>query len=100
MSIKGKDHFSGHAACYQQFRPNYPEELFAYLASLCPNHRLAWDCATGNGQAAVALARHFDSVIATDLSTSRSIRQSGTRKLSIRSRRPIRRRLRMERPIS
>jgi hypothetical protein len=68
MSITGKDHFSGHAACYQQFRPNYPEELFAYLASLCPNHRLAWDCATGNGQAAVALAPHFDSVIATDLS--------------------------------
>ena len=25
MSFKDKDHFSGHAACYQQFRPNYPD---------------------------------------------------------------------------
>jgi ubiquinone/menaquinone biosynthesis C-methylase UbiE len=69
MSFKDKDHFSGHAACYQQFRPNYPEALFAFLRSLCPAHELAWDCATGNGQAAVALAPHFDSVIATDASS-------------------------------
>jgi SAM-dependent methyltransferase len=27
---------------------------------------LAWDCGTGNGQAALALAAHFDQVIATD----------------------------------
>ncbi len=27
-----------------------------------------WDCATGNGQAALALAEHFDHVIATDAS--------------------------------
>jgi ubiquinone/menaquinone biosynthesis C-methylase UbiE len=68
MSEKEKDHFSGHAACYQQFRPNYPAPLFEYLASLCPAHDLAWDCATGNGQAAVALAPYFTSVIATDFS--------------------------------
>jgi ubiquinone/menaquinone biosynthesis C-methylase UbiE len=69
MSFKGKDHFSGHAECYQQFRPNYPDALFTFLSSLCPAHELAWDCATGNGQAAVALAPHFDRVIATDAST-------------------------------
>jgi SAM-dependent methyltransferase len=68
MSFKDKDHFSGHAACYQQFRPNYPDALFTFLASLCPVHELAWDCATGNGQAAVALAPHFDRVIGTDAS--------------------------------
>ncbi len=68
MSAKEKDHFSGHAACYQQFRPNYPAPLFAYLASLCSSHDLAWDCATGNGQAAVELAPYFSSVIATDFS--------------------------------
>jgi ubiquinone/menaquinone biosynthesis C-methylase UbiE len=68
MSFTDKDHFSGHAACYQQFRPNYPDQLFAYLAALCPAHDLAWDCATGNGQAAVALAPHFEHVIATDAS--------------------------------
>jgi SAM-dependent methyltransferase len=64
-----KDHFSGHAADYAKFRPNYPPELFDYLASISPGRELAWDCATGNGQAAGGLAEHFASVIATDAST-------------------------------
>jgi|SRR5256885_1127440 SAM-dependent methyltransferase len=63
-----KDHFSGHAADYARFRPNYPPQLFNYLASISPEHELAWDCATGNGQAAVGLADHFARVIATDAS--------------------------------
>jgi SAM-dependent methyltransferase len=65
---KFKDYFSGHAVEYAKFRPHYPNELFEYLASISPRHELAWDCATGNGQAGVGLARHFDSVIATDAS--------------------------------
>ena len=63
-----KDHFSGHAADYAKFRPNYPPKLFDYLASISPGRELAWDCATGNGQAAVGLAEHFAKVIATDAS--------------------------------
>jgi SAM-dependent methyltransferase len=63
-----KDHFSGHAADYAKFRPNYPLELFDYLALISPERELAWDCATGNGQAAVGLAEHFARVIATDAS--------------------------------
>src|SRR6188472_2489413 len=63
-----KDHFSGHAADYARFRPNYPLKLFDYLAPISPKHELAWDCATGNGQAAVGLADHFAKVIATDAS--------------------------------
>lgn len=63
-----KDHFSGHAADYAEFRPRYPRALFGYLASLAPNEQLAWDCATGNGQAAVALGESFQCVIATDAS--------------------------------
>lgn len=66
--MKFKDYFSAHAAHYAQFRPHYPEALFAYLASIAPDRTLAWDCATGNGQAAVALAQHFHQVIATDAS--------------------------------
>jgi hypothetical protein len=61
-----KDHFSGHAGLYTQFRPRYPLALFEYLASLPAGRRRAWDCGTGNGQAAVDLARWFDQVIATD----------------------------------
>jgi SAM-dependent methyltransferase len=62
------DHFSGHAAQYAAHRPSYPPELVAAVASLVPAHDLAWDCGTGNGQAAVLLAAHFTQVIATDAS--------------------------------
>lgn len=63
-----KDHFSAQAADYAAFRPAYPPALFAWLASLAPGRERAWDVATGNGQAAVALAAHFDDVWATDAS--------------------------------
>jgi len=62
------DHFSGQAAEYARFRPRYPETLFEWLAGLAAAHRRAWDVGTGSGQAAVALARWFDEVIATDAS--------------------------------
>lgn len=62
------DHFSGHAAEYARYRPDYPDALFDYLAGLAPSRRRAWDCATGNGQAAVALARVFEEVVASDAS--------------------------------
>lgn len=65
-----RDHFSGAASDYAEFRPRYPDELFDRLASLAPAHRLAWDCATGNGQAALPLAEWFERVVATDASTA------------------------------
>jgi SAM-dependent methyltransferase len=63
-----KDHFSGQAAEYAKFRPSYPAALFEYLAKIVPSRNVAWDCATGSGQAAIALAKHFALVIATDAS--------------------------------
>jgi SAM-dependent methyltransferase len=60
--------FSPIARQYAASRPGYPPELFDYLASLVDRRDLAWDCATGNGQAALQLARHFGRVIATDVS--------------------------------
>jgi ubiquinone/menaquinone biosynthesis C-methylase UbiE len=63
-----KDHFSAHASDYARFRPHYPRELFAYLAALTSEQECVWDCATGNGQAAVALGEFFQHVIATDAS--------------------------------
>jgi SAM-dependent methyltransferase len=68
LRVNFKDHFSKQAANYAKFRPRYPQELFRYLARIAPARELAWDCATGNGQAAVALAEVFDRVIATDAS--------------------------------
>jgi SAM-dependent methyltransferase len=63
-----KDHFSKQAADYAKFRPRYPRELFEYLGSIAPTPQFAWDCGTGNGQAAIGLASVFDRVIATDAS--------------------------------
>lgn len=61
-----KDHFSRDSKGYAEFRPTYPAELFAWLASVSPGDRLAWDVGTGSGQAAVALTAHFEHVIASD----------------------------------
>lgn len=63
-----KDHFSGHAADYSRYRPQYPAALFAFLAAQAPDTQTAWDCGTGNGQAALALAGHFATVYASDAS--------------------------------
>ena len=52
---------------YANFRPEYPPELFAWLARQCVARELAWDCGCGSGQASVALAEHFDQVHATDV---------------------------------
>ena len=65
-----KDHFSTRSPCYAAFRPGYPAALFAHLAGLTPGHDLAWDCATGNGQAARGVAVHYARVWATDASAA------------------------------
>jgi SAM-dependent methyltransferase len=62
------DHFSERAAGYAAFRPSYPAALFDWLAANTAGHDLAWDCATGNGQAALGLAARYARVIATDAS--------------------------------
>ena len=54
-----EDHFSTHSRQYAQARPTYPDEIYAYLASLAPARSLAWDCGTGNGQAAIGLASRY-----------------------------------------
>jgi SAM-dependent methyltransferase len=68
MSQSFPDYFSGHASRYAAARPVYPEALYEYIATLARDHERAWDCGTGNGQAAVGLARHFRAVEATDAS--------------------------------
>ena len=66
--MKFEDHFSAQSGQYAQYRPKYPDEMYAYLASIAPARSLVWDCGTGNGQAAVGLAQYFDRVYATDAS--------------------------------
>ena len=63
-----KDHFSDQSRLYARYRPTYPRAFIEHLVSLCQRRRLAWDCATGSGQVAVALADYFERVVATDAS--------------------------------
>ncbi|MHA3788744.1 class I SAM-dependent methyltransferase [Flavobacterium hauense] len=63
-----KDNFSIQAKGYSKYRPYYPSEMIAYIASFAENKQSALDVATGNGQVAVELAKHFKQVYATDIS--------------------------------
>lgn len=62
------NYFGPRAPLYRAARPTYPPALFHFLAILAPSTRQAWDCATGNGQAATMLADRFATVCATDAS--------------------------------
>ncbi|KFK25364.1 hypothetical protein AALP_AA8G103700 [Arabis alpina] len=62
--------FDKQADLYLDARPNYPSEWFSKLANLTDHNHSAWDAATGNGQAALAVAEHYERVIATDVSES------------------------------
>lgn len=79
-----KDHFSRLAAQYSAFRPTYPTALFEYLAGLCRQRNAAWDCACGSGQASVALAPHFEHLIATDASAQQLAAAAPDRRITYR----------------
>jgi len=66
--VEFPDHFSSVAAGYAAYRPQYPAALFDWLASVCPRHDVAWDCACGSGQASKPLTSHFALVVGTDAS--------------------------------
>ena len=70
MTPSFRDHFASAAPAYAAFRPRYPAALFAALAEHAPGRHVAWDCATGSGQAAIGPAEHFEQVVATDASAA------------------------------
>lgn len=65
-----KDRFSDISGRYAQYRPHYPEALITLLLGHVPSTGTAWDCGTGNGQLAAMLAKHFEQIHATDISSS------------------------------
>jgi SAM-dependent methyltransferase len=65
-TVAFKDHFSAVAADYASARPEYPDALFAWIASIAPSRAMAWEAGCGSGQASRGLAAHFDRVHATD----------------------------------
>jgi SAM-dependent methyltransferase len=64
------DHFSAVAEQYAQARPEYPRELFDWIASVLPSRELCWETGCGSGQASRDLARVFERVHATDPSAA------------------------------
>lgn len=65
-----KNNFTTGGDAYAQFRPGYPQELFAFLSGLVQADTNAWDCGTGNGQATAKLSAFFNNVYATDSSAA------------------------------
>ena len=65
-----KDLFSSQSDLYARYRPAYPQELYDHILSFVDKKEAAWDCATGNGQAAVVLSKYFKKVFATDISAA------------------------------
>ena len=63
-----KDLFSVQSSLYAKYRPGYPADLIDHILDFTEGRDKAWDCATGNGQAAVLYADRFKSVYATDIS--------------------------------
>ena len=72
-----KDHFSAVAAEYAQARPEYPDALYAWIASIAPARGSVWEAGCGSGQATRDLARHFARVFATDPSAAQIAQASG-----------------------
>ena len=63
-----KDLFSKQSKDYALYRPVYPSGLFEYILSFVTEKKIAWDCATGNGQSALPLSFYFEKLYATDIS--------------------------------
>jgi len=66
MQGSGRNWFDRGGKDYARFRPDYPADLAAFLASVSPDRALAVDVGCGNGQLTVPLAAHFDRVIGLD----------------------------------
>jgi len=59
MTIHTSTLFADNSDLYAAARPQYPSALFGFISDLVNNCDAAWDCATGNDQAAVGLAKKF-----------------------------------------
>lgn len=65
-SNRAANRFEQGGKSYARFRPEYPQELAAFLAGIAPANRLAVDVGCGTGQLTAQLADHFEHVIGLD----------------------------------
>jgi SAM-dependent methyltransferase len=85
MADRFENHFGVVSQQYAANRPTYPGSLYEWLASEAPDRALAWDCGAGSGQASVALAAHFERVVATDASAEQLARAPAHPRVSYRA---------------
>jgi SAM-dependent methyltransferase len=76
------DHFSAVAADYASARPEYPDALFAWIASIAPTRDVVWEAGCGSGQASRGLASYFERVHATDPSAAQVAQAHGPRNIT------------------
>src|SRR5205809_5273499 len=79
-----KDLFSRQSLDYARFRPTYPASLFEWLANASPGRTLAVDVGAGSGQAAAALAVHFEQVLGVDPSEAQLAKAEPLARVSLR----------------
>lgn len=77
-----KNWFDQGGQAYARFRPEYPPELAAFLASIAPDSELAVDVGCGNGQLTHQLAEHFSRVIGMDPSADQLVHAAARGNLS------------------
>ncbi|MBB4864155.1 SAM-dependent methyltransferase [Pseudomonas nitritireducens] len=65
-STPPRNWFDQGGQAYARFRPEYPPQLAAFLATLTPERLLAVDVGCGNGQLTRQLGEHFDAVLGLD----------------------------------
>ena len=83
MSAVGfADHFSAVAADYASARPEYPDALFTWIASVAPARGMAWEAGCGSGQASRGLAAQFEHVHATDPSAAQIAQAHGPHRIT------------------
>ncbi|ALB62527.1 SAM-dependent methyltransferases [Cronobacter condimenti 1330] len=58
--------FAAGGRAYSRFRPEYPPELAAHLASIAPDNQKALDVGCGTGQLTRLLSAHFQAVTGVD----------------------------------
>ena len=63
---QARNWFEQGGRAYARFRPEYPPQLAAFLASVAPDNRLVIDVGCGNGQLTQLLATHFNAVVGLD----------------------------------